>query len=178
MLRQCLPRGGGIPDLKDNCTATPSCRFDRPGIALRRRLRAGPAGVAVARLTEQATDVIQIPSTCRNVVTSFGSSVLTRTAICALAARWSSRSFGSQPSLQAFVRFDSQRMVPQTVPEASRTVWTTSPPWTPLPTGDLIERELLAEQFFEADFNIPRPEAAASPVQIFASDLRSVPACH
>ena len=35
------------------------------------------------------------------------------TAISAFAARWSSRSLGSQPSLQFLVRLDSHRIVPQ-----------------------------------------------------------------
>ena len=58
-------------------------------------------------------EVIQIPSSCPNVSTSFGRTCETITAISAFAARWSSRSFDSHPSLQFLVRLDSQRIDPQ-----------------------------------------------------------------
>ena len=75
------------------------------------------------------------------------------TAISALAARWSSRSFGSQPSLQFFVRFDSQRIVPQIWSSGPMTRCSTSPPNSPLGTGWIVSRGNLAvSSAFELQF--------------------------
>ena len=51
--------------------------------------------------------------------------------------RWSSRSLGSQPSLQAFVCFNSQRIMPAADPIVPLTRCTRSAPSSPLATGSI-----------------------------------------
>jgi hypothetical protein len=57
------------------------------------------------------------PSSKSNESTTFCKALETITAKPARAARWSLRSFAIHPSLQFFVRLDSDSMVPHCAPE-------------------------------------------------------------
>jgi hypothetical protein len=57
--------------------------------------------------------VTHTPSIKSNEWIPLGSVWETMTAMSAFAARWSSRNFGSHPSLQFLVRLDSHSIVPQ-----------------------------------------------------------------
>jgi hypothetical protein len=87
------------------CWPSWACRLPARSISDWRRTAA--SGMA------KRGSAIQTLSTRSNVSTSFGRARETISAISALAARWSSRSFPSQASFQFLVCFVSQKMVPQ-----------------------------------------------------------------
>lgn len=100
---------------------------DRP-VQFSLRLFAAHPVTATGMGNPDAVDHSKLP-------TPFGSASDTRSASSAFAARWSPRNFGSQASLQFFVRFVSHNIAPHVCPTGPTTRCKTSPPNSPLATG-------------------------------------------
>ena len=77
--------------------------------------------------------------------------------------RWSSRSLGSQPSLQAFVRFSSHRIMPAGDPIVALTRCTTSAPSSPLATGSTASMGKRARSISSRSASRASPWACCEP---------------